>query len=85
MWKDFKLLYDLVGHQQSVWAVLAIDAGQFLTGPSFAPPSSRAPLTLRAPARCVCQAPRTTRSSCGSSTRTCGPTPAIPKRCAVSP
>lgn len=32
VWKDFKLLYDLVGHQQAVWAVLAIDGGQFLTG-----------------------------------------------------
>ncbi|KAH9945813.1 phospholipase A-2-activating protein [Epithele typhae] len=31
VWKDFKLLYDLVGHQQSVWAVVAIDSGQFLT------------------------------------------------------
>ena len=34
VWKDFQLLYDLVGHQQSVWTVLAIDGGQFLTGRS---------------------------------------------------
>lgn len=32
VWKNFQLLYDLVGHQQSVWAVLAIDGAQFLTG-----------------------------------------------------
>lgn len=34
VWKDFKLLYDLVGHQQSVWAVLAINSEEFLTGSS---------------------------------------------------
>ena len=32
VWKDFKLLHDLVGHQQSVWTVLAIDGSQYLTG-----------------------------------------------------
>ncbi|KAF9246383.1 WD40-repeat-containing domain protein [Melanogaster broomeanus] len=31
VWKDFKLQYDLKGHEQSVWAVLAIDDSQFLT------------------------------------------------------
>ncbi|KAH9854795.1 WD-40 repeat-containing protein [Lenzites betulinus] len=30
--EGLQLLYDLVGHQQSVWTVLAIDGGQFLTG-----------------------------------------------------
>lgn len=35
VWKDFKLLYDLAGHQQSVWAVLAINSEQFLTGMSL--------------------------------------------------
>lgn len=34
VWKDFKLLYDLTGHQQSVWAVLAINSEEFLTGSS---------------------------------------------------
>lgn len=34
VWKDFKLLHDLVGHQQSVWTVLAIDGSQYLTGAS---------------------------------------------------
>lgn len=34
VWKDFQLLHDLVGHQQSVWTVLAIDGSQYLTGAS---------------------------------------------------
>ena len=43
VWKDFQLLYDLVGHQQSVWTVLAIDGSQFLTGPfPFTFPRARA-------------------------------------------
>lgn len=34
VWKDFKLVYDLTGHQQSVWAVLALndEHEQILTG-----------------------------------------------------
>ncbi len=32
VWKSFKLAYDLKGHEQSVWAVLAVDEEQFLTG-----------------------------------------------------
>ena len=32
VWKDFQLLHDLKGHQQSVWAVLAIDEELILTG-----------------------------------------------------
>ncbi|EIN07144.1 phospholipase A-2-activating protein [Punctularia strigosozonata HHB-11173 SS5] len=32
VWKDWKLAYDLKGHQASVWAVLALDHEQCLTG-----------------------------------------------------
>jgi hypothetical protein len=32
VWKQFQLRYDLKGHQQAVWAVIAIDDEQFLTG-----------------------------------------------------
>ena len=32
VWKKYSLLYDLKGHGQSVWAVLAVDENQFLTG-----------------------------------------------------
>ena len=32
VWKDFKFAYDLIGHQQSVWAVLALSDEQILTG-----------------------------------------------------
>ncbi|KAF8965289.1 phospholipase A-2-activating protein [Flammula alnicola] len=32
VWKNFNLVYDLKGHQQSVWAVVGIDEDQFLTG-----------------------------------------------------
>ncbi|GAA5947309.1 hypothetical protein JCM3765_001619 [Sporobolomyces pararoseus] len=34
VWKDFKLAYTLEGHEQSVWAVLALEGGEdlFLTG-----------------------------------------------------
>ena len=32
VWKNFALQYDLKGHQQSVWSVLAINAKEFLTG-----------------------------------------------------
>jgi len=32
IWINFQLAYDLKGHQQSVWAVKAIDEEQFLTG-----------------------------------------------------
>lgn len=32
VWKNFTLTYDLKGHQQSVWAVLAVDDDRFLTG-----------------------------------------------------
>ncbi|KAF4615497.1 hypothetical protein D9613_002740 [Agrocybe pediades] len=32
VWKNYSLTYDLKGHQQSVWAVLAVEEDQFLTG-----------------------------------------------------
>ncbi|EEB86705.1 hypothetical protein MPER_16240, partial [Moniliophthora perniciosa FA553] len=32
VWKNFNLAYELKGHEQSVWAVLAIDDKQVLTG-----------------------------------------------------
>jgi hypothetical protein len=32
VWKNFNLAYELKGHEQSVWAVLAIDEEQTLTG-----------------------------------------------------
>jgi len=32
VWKNFNLTHDLKGHQQSVWAVLAVDEEQYLTG-----------------------------------------------------
>lgn len=32
VWKNFTLQYDLKGHQQSVWAVLALEDSHFLTG-----------------------------------------------------
>ncbi|KAF9532143.1 phospholipase A-2-activating protein [Crepidotus variabilis] len=32
VWKNYNLVYDLKGHQQSVWAVLGLDEDQFLTG-----------------------------------------------------
>lgn len=32
IWKNFQLAYELKGHQQSVWAVLAVDEDQTLTG-----------------------------------------------------
>ncbi|KAG1758901.1 WD40-repeat-containing domain protein [Suillus occidentalis] len=31
VWKQFQLVYDLKGHQQAVWGVLAIDEENFLT------------------------------------------------------
>lgn len=34
VWKNFSLAYDLRGHQQSVWAVLAVNEDSFLTGSS---------------------------------------------------
>jgi hypothetical protein len=34
VWKNFQLVHDLKGHQQSVWAVLAIDEECVLTGTS---------------------------------------------------
>lgn len=35
VWQNFELLYDLKGHQQSVWAVLILQEGQYLTGMFF--------------------------------------------------
>lgn len=32
VWKNFQLVHDLKGHQQSVWAVLAVDSETTLTG-----------------------------------------------------
>lgn len=32
VWKNFQLAHDLKGHQYSVWAVLALDESQYLTG-----------------------------------------------------
>ncbi|KAF5388995.1 hypothetical protein D9757_005125 [Collybiopsis confluens] len=32
VWKNFNLAYELKGHEQSVWAVLAVDEEQVLTG-----------------------------------------------------
>ena len=32
VWKNFQFAYELVGHTQSVWAVVAIEPDQFLTG-----------------------------------------------------
>ncbi|KAF9484697.1 phospholipase A-2-activating protein [Pholiota conissans] len=32
IWKNFSQVYELKGHQQSVWAVLGIDEEQYLTG-----------------------------------------------------
>ena len=35
VWKNFSLAYDLKGHEYSVWAVLALDEDQYLTGELF--------------------------------------------------
>jgi hypothetical protein len=32
VWTNFQLVYNLVGHTQSVWAVASIEGGQYLTG-----------------------------------------------------
>ena len=32
VWKNFKLVFDLKGHERSVWAVLALGGDQYLTG-----------------------------------------------------
>ena len=32
VWRNFQLAYELKGHQQSVWAVLAIEEQHVLTG-----------------------------------------------------
>ncbi|KAF9027057.1 WD-40 repeat-containing protein [Hymenopellis radicata] len=32
VWKGFQLAHDLRGHEQSVWAVLAVDEDQYITG-----------------------------------------------------
>jgi hypothetical protein len=32
VWINFQLVHDLVGHTQPVWAVVAIEGGQYLTG-----------------------------------------------------
>lgn len=37
VWVNFQLTFDLKGHQQSVWAVKAVDEEQFLTGKSSHP------------------------------------------------
>lgn len=34
MWKGFQPAWELVGHSQSVWAVLAVEGESFLTGVS---------------------------------------------------
>ncbi|KAI0683709.1 phospholipase A-2-activating protein [Cytidiella melzeri] len=35
VWHQFQFAYELVGHAQSVWAVVALDHAQFLTGKSL--------------------------------------------------
>lgn len=35
IWTNFQLVCDLVGHTQSVWAVLSIEGDQYLTGALF--------------------------------------------------
>ena len=32
VWTNFQLVYDLVDHTQSVWAVVSVVGGQYLTG-----------------------------------------------------
>ena len=32
VWTNFQLVRDLVGHTQAVWAVVSIEADQYLTG-----------------------------------------------------
>jgi hypothetical protein len=32
VWSNFQLVYDLVGHTQSVWAVVSVEGNQYLTG-----------------------------------------------------
>ncbi len=32
VWTNFQLVHDLVGHTQSVWTVVSIEGGQYLTG-----------------------------------------------------
>ena len=32
VWKNYQLAYDLRGHEQSVWAVIALEPDKFLTG-----------------------------------------------------
>jgi phospholipase A-2-activating protein len=32
VWTNFQLIYDLVGHTQPVWAVVAITGDEYLTG-----------------------------------------------------
>lgn len=34
IWKKFECVYDLIGHSASVWAVLALEDDQYLTGMS---------------------------------------------------
>jgi hypothetical protein len=35
VWTNFQLLSDLVGHTQSVWAVVSVEGNQYLTGALF--------------------------------------------------
>lgn len=37
VWKDFQLVYNLKGHEGAVWAVLALEDDQYLTGESSTP------------------------------------------------
>jgi phospholipase A-2-activating protein len=44
VWKNFSLAYDLKGHEYSVWAVLALDEDQYLTGELLSILVSRGPI-----------------------------------------
>jgi hypothetical protein len=34
VWQDFQPAFELIGHEQAVWAVVTINSLMFLTGPS---------------------------------------------------
>jgi hypothetical protein len=65
VWKNFELAYDLKGHGQSVWAVVAIDEDRFLTGTQYLPLISSSLM------RCDMQDRPTKLSNFGNSTRSC--------------
>jgi hypothetical protein len=66
VWKNFNSTYELRGHTQAVWAVVAIDDDQFLTGTDFETKRSR---NVDSTKLGNSQALQTRRSVIGSNTR----------------